>query len=153
MRKIAKPGYLLLLLFWVPLSVLSQTRVVSGKVINSLGEPVPLATIQQKGTSKFITADGTGHFSITVAGTSPILVISSTGFAKQEVAITDATSYDVQLKESGTLNEVVVSTAFGIRQKKKALGYSVQEIGAAQLSQGRQNDFISALQGKVNNVN
>jgi len=153
MRKTVKLSCLLLLLFWVPLSVLSQTRVVSGKVINSLGEPVPLATIQQKGTSKFITADGTGHFSITVAGASPVLVISSTGYAKQEVVITDATSYDVQLKESGTMNEVVVSTAFGIRQKKKSLGYTVQEIGAAQLSQGRQNDFINALQGKVNNVN
>jgi len=153
MRKLTRLSCVMLLLCWAPLAVFSQKRVISGKVVNSSGEAVPLATVQQKGTSTFVTADGNGHFSIHVSGGSPVLVISSTGYQKQEVPVTDATSYDVQLQQSGTLNEVVVSTAFGIRQKKKALGYSVQEVGAAQLSQGRNNDFINALQGKVNNVN
>ena len=153
MRKLIQLGCFMLLLWGLPAYVFSQTRVVSGRVINSSGEAVPLATIQLKGTTKYVTADGTGHFSITISGASPVLVISSTGYQKVEIDVTAATSYDVTMKEAGTLNEVVVSTAFGIRQKKKALGYSVQEIGAAQLSQGRNNDFINALQGKVNNVN
>jgi hypothetical protein len=106
----------MLLLWWSPFAVFCQKRVISGKIANSAGEAVPLATVQQKGTSNFVTADGNGHFSIHVSGASPVLVISSTGYQKQEVPVTDATSYDVQLKEGGTLNEVVVSTAFGIRQ-------------------------------------
>jgi len=153
MRKQIELFCFMLFLWGIPAQVFSQTRVVSGKVINSSGEAIPLATVQQKGTSKFVAADGTGHFSISVSGESPVLVISSTGYQKIEVPVTAATSYDVTMKEAGTMNEVVVSTAFGIRQKKKALGYNVQEVGAAQLSQGRNNDFINALQGKVNNVN
>jgi len=153
MRKLIRLHCLAILLWWVPMSVFSQTRVVSGKINNAKGEAVPLATVLQKGTYKAVTADENGRFSISVTGASPVLVISSVGFQKQEVPVNAATSYDILLREAGTLNEVIVSTAFGIRQKKKILGYSVQEIGAPQLAQGRQNDFISALQGKVNNVN
>jgi len=152
MRKLIYLSCYVFLLCWVPSTIFCQTKIVSGKVINSKGEAVPLATIQQKGTSKFITAAETGQFSISVTGSSPVLVITSTGYERQELTVGVATSYDVVLKESGMMGEVVVSTAFGIRQKKKSLGYTVQEINAAQLSQGRENNFISALQGKVNNV-
>jgi len=153
MRKQHYLTCLLFLLGWIPSNVYSQTRIVSGKVTNAKGEAIPLATINQKGTSHFVTAAENGHFSINITGTSPILVFSSSGYQKQEITVGAETTYDIQLKESGTLGEVVVSTAFGIRQRKKALGYSVQEIGAARLSEGRENNFISALQGKVNNVN
>jgi len=153
MRKLSTLTFWAILLWGLPLPLFSQTRIVSGKITNSKGEAVPLATIQQKGTTKYVTAAETGRFTINLAGASPVLVITSSGYQPQELTIGDATSYDVQLKESGTLSDVVVSTALGIRQKKKTLGYNVQEVGAAQLAQGRQNDFITALQGKVNNVN
>ena len=144
-------GLIMGLLFMLPLSVLSQARLVSGTVTNSRGEPVPLASIQLKGTSTITTASETGRFSINVSGSDPVLVISSSGFTTQEVKIGNSDSYNVQLVETGTLSEVVV-TALGISRQKKALGYATQEVKAAELNRNRQPNILNALQGKVAGV-
>src|ERR1700733_2568011 len=107
MRKQIKLICFILLLWALPAHVFSQTRIVSGRVINSTGEAVPLATVQLKGTKTFVTADGAGHFSINVSGEAPVLLVSSTGYQQIEIPVTAATSYDITMKEAGTLNEVV----------------------------------------------
>ena len=114
-------GFIMGLLFMLPLSVLCQTRLISGTVSNSRGEPVPLASIQLKGTSIFAPASESGRFSINVSGDNPILVISSSGYTTQEIKIGTSDTYNIQLAETGILSEVVV-TALGISKEKKALG-------------------------------
>ena len=138
-------------LFMLPLSVLCQTRLISGTISNSRGEPVPLASIQVKGTTTFSTASETGKFTINVSGANPVLVISSSGFATQEVNIGSSDTYNIQLAETGTLSEVVV-TALGISKEKKALGYATQEVKASDLNRNRQPNLVNALQGKVAGV-
>ncbi|HEY0677818.1 MAG TPA: SusC/RagA family TonB-linked outer membrane protein [Chitinophagaceae bacterium] len=138
-------------LFILPLSVFSQTRVISGTVLTSTGEPVPGATIQIKGTSTFAVASETGQFSISVSGEKPVLIISAVGFATQEVGIGKSDSYKVTLTETGVLSEVVV-TALGISKEKKALGYATQEVKAVELNRNRQPNVLNALQGKVAGV-
>lgn len=153
MRKKRQTGLLFVLLLLMPTALLAQTRLISGTVTNSRNEAVPLATIQQKGSSNYASASETGQFTIRVSGDNPVLVISSAGYEAVEIAVGPAASYDVQLKSSGTMEEVVVTTAFGVKQRKKALGYSVQELSASQLDKGKENNFINALQGKVSGVN
>lgn len=132
----------------------SQTKTVTGSITNSRNEPVPLATIQQKGTSNFATSSETGQFIIKVTGANPVLIITSVGYSPIEVTVGSASNYSVQLNElSGTMQEVVVTTAFGLKQKKKSLGYNVQELSASQLDKGKENNFINGLQGKISNVN
>ena len=139
------------LLFMLPLSVLCQTRAVSGTVTNSRGEPVPLASIQLKGTTTITTASEAGRFTINVSGDNPVLVISSSGFATRELQIGTSDSYNVQLTETGTLSEVVV-TAMGISKEKKALGYATQEVKSNELNRNHQPNVLNALQGKVAGV-
>ncbi|NCU03865.1 MAG: SusC/RagA family TonB-linked outer membrane protein, partial [Chitinophagaceae bacterium] len=153
MRKKCFVRLMAMLLLLLPASVFAQSKLISGIITNSRNEPVPLATIQQKGSSNFTTASETGQFTIRVTGVNPVLVISSSGYTTQEVTIGAATSYEIQLVETGTLSEVIVTTAFGVKQKKKSLGYNVQELSAAQLDKGKENNFINALQGKVSGVN
>ncbi|RYY57730.1 MAG: SusC/RagA family TonB-linked outer membrane protein [Chitinophagaceae bacterium] len=148
--------HLLHLLFWLfalPLTLAAQTREVSGTITNSKGEPVPSATVQQKGTGNSVAASAQGRYSITVSGANIVLLISSAGFTSTEFPIGDAASYDFQLTESGSLSEVVVTGAFGVKQRKKTLGYNVQEVNSAELAKGKENSFINALQGKVSGVN
>ncbi|RYY62193.1 MAG: SusC/RagA family TonB-linked outer membrane protein [Chitinophagaceae bacterium] len=144
------------MLFWLlamPISLMAQTREVSGTITNSKGEPVPAATVQQKGTSTSVVANDQGRYSITVTGASVTLLVSSSGFTATEFPIGNAASYDIQLKESGSLSEVVVTAAFGVKQRKKTLGYNVQEVNSGELAKGKENSFINALQGKVSGVN
>ncbi len=128
--------------------VMGQSRSVSGTITNSRGEPVPLATVQQKGTSTFSSANESGQFTINVSGDNAILVITSVGYISKEVAIGTAASYDIILEESGALSEVVV-TALGITREKKALGYAAQEVKSEELNRNLQPNLVNALQGKV----
>jgi TonB-linked SusC/RagA family outer membrane protein len=137
----------------MPTLVFSQTRQVTGTVTDEKGTPLPFASVFQKGLSSGTTTDERGFFTISVSGTNPVLVFSYTGRQTQELPIGNANSYSVALQSSGLLSEVVVTTAFGVKQQKKTLGYNVQEVNSAELLKGRENSFVDALQGKVSGVN
>lgn len=105
------------LLIFLPMSVFSQTRVLTGTITNSTGNPVPYASIELKGTSSSTTATDNGKYSINVSGSNVILIVSSVGFTTREVNTGNTSTFDIQLQESGALSEVVV-TAFGIKKEK-----------------------------------
>lgn len=138
-------------LLLLPMSVLSQSRVLTGTITNSTGSPVPFATIEHKGTSSSTTAAETGRYSINVSGSNVVLVVSSAGYATREVNAGNASTFDIQLQESGSLSEVVV-TAFGIKKEKKSLGFTVQQVDSKELNINHQSNVVNALQGKVAGV-
>jgi TonB-linked SusC/RagA family outer membrane protein len=135
-------------LFVIPAIVFGQNRQISGTILNSRGEAVPSATVQQKGSSVFTTASEKGQFSITVTGDNPVLIISSSGYTAKELVIGNSDNYAVQMSETGTLSEVVV-TALGISKEKKALGFATQEVKSYELNRNHQSNMLNALQGKI----
>jgi len=141
----------MLLLFLVPTSVFAQTKTLVGKVVNGNGDPVPLATVQQKGTNNAVTSNDDGVFKITVTGRNPILVITSVNYEQQEINVGNKTSFNITMKQGGQLSEVVV-TALGITRQEKSLGYSAQSVGAKELTENHQSNLLNALQGKVAGV-
>ena len=62
---------------------------------------------------------------------------------------------NVKLEASAQqLNEVVVTTALGIKREKKSLGYATQELKAEDLKSGTSSgNFLNELSGKVAGVN
>lgn len=146
-------GILLLLL--LPSYLISQTRQITGKITDEKGDAVPGASIVVKGANAGVSADENGRYSIQTSGNNVTLVFSAVGRATREIKLGEATTYDVVLQPSVShdLNEVVVTAAFGFKQRKKTLGYNVQEVTSAELSKGRENNFINALQGKISGVN
>jgi TonB-dependent SusC/RagA subfamily outer membrane receptor len=146
-----KSTFLLLLVFTVPACVFSQSRQISGSVKNQNGQPIPLASVQQKGTKNGATANENGHFSISVSGNNPRLIISSVNYETKEISVGNQASFDIELKDAGSLSEVVV-TALGIKREKKALGYSSQEVKGDELIASKQSNVVNALRGKVAGV-
>ena len=144
----------LMFLVWItllssmPLTLLSQERTISGTIKDTKGDPVPLATVQQKGSSNAVTATETGLYTIKVSGSPVTLVFSSVNFETQEAVIGQANSVDIIMVASGSLSEVVV-TALGISRDKKALGYATQEVRSEELNRNLQSNVVNALQGKV----
>lgn len=144
----------IILLILIPTSLLAQTRQITGRVTDEKGSPIAQATILLKGSSAGVSAGDDGRFTIAMpASGSRILVVSAVGFKTKEIRLSDSSSYQVVLQNAGNLDEVVVTAAFGFKQKKKTLGYNVQEVNSAELSKGRENSFINAIQGKVSGVN
>jgi TonB-linked SusC/RagA family outer membrane protein len=146
-----------LLISWIvallsmPLLGISQARQISGKVSDEKGNPVALASISIKGTTKGVTADDNGNFTISVSEKNAVLEVSAAGFAKQEIRIGNADTYNITLSPAANLSEVVV-TALGITRQKRTLGYSAQEIKGEDISNTRQSNVVNALRGKVAGV-
>lgn len=139
------------IVFSLPLLVFSQSRQISGRITDSNGEAVPLASITVKGTSTGTAADVNGNFSITVPGSNTVLIISSVNFEPQEIRVGNRNKLDITLAGTNTLSEVAV-TAMGIKRTKRSLGYAAQEISGDALIQTRQTNIVNALRGQVAGV-
>lgn len=144
---------MLMLLFVLGSFVAFAQRTVSGRVTDAGGNGMPGVNVIVKGTSVGTTTDANGSYSINTGADATTLVFSFIGYTTQEVEIGNRTNVDLTLEEdTRQLNEVVV-TALGIEREKKALQYSVTEVGGENLTQARENSLANALAGRVAGVN
>ena len=124
---------------------------VTGRVVDSAGEPLIGATIMVEGTKEGAVTDIDGNFTINTTSKAK-LVISYVGYTTQTILVGDKTTIDVTLKEvANTMNEVVV-TALGIKRAEKALSYNVQSVGSNELTHNKDANFVNSLNGKVAGV-
>lgn len=145
---------LLLIFFLFNVAVVAaQNRTVTGTVTAATDKGIlPGVSVRVKESQAGTVTDATGRYSISVPANATTLVFSFVGFAPQEVAIDGRTSINVALAESNQqLGEVVV-TALGISRQEKSLGYAAQQIKGENLTMTRQQDFNTALAGKVSGV-
>ncbi len=133
--------------------VTAQTRSISGRVTDrQTGEGLPGVTVLLKGTTNGISTNSDGSYALSVPAEGGSLVFSSVGYISVERAIGTDNQLNVGLAtDTKQLSEVVV-TALGIEQQKKALGYSVSEVKAEELTQARQTNVVNSLAGKVAGV-
>jgi len=108
-RLLAIKASLALICVLFTLTTFSQSKTITGKILDDKGAPVIGASVTVKGSKSGSSSHPDGTFQITVPGTATTLVISSVGFASQEVSIADQTNVSVSLVPSqSSLNEVVV---------------------------------------------
>jgi len=131
---------------------MAQDRVVTGKVTDSKdGTPVIGATVQAKGTRTGTATKNDGTFSISVGSNVTTLVISSVGFATQEVSIEGKSSVEVSFVASGAnLNEVVV-TGYGTARRKDLTG-STASVREKDFNKGVYTAPDQLIQGKAAGV-
>ena len=137
----------LLLLF--SSTAISQSRTVTGKVTDSGNEPVPFASVLEKGTSNGVSADADGRFRINI--TKNTLVISATGFDTREVTAGAGELTVILQPSTSRMDEVIVSGVVGATDKKK-LTVSVTKVSSEQLNSVPAVSLASALTGKVAGV-
>lgn len=146
---------LLLILSGVMLSssLWAQTKTISGKVTNaSDGTSMSNVTVAIKGKSISTQTNSDGTFTIS-AEPGDILVFRALGSSESQKLVGNGNVINVALVgREETLDEVVV-TAMGIKKEKKALGYSVQEIGSNELMKNKSTNMINSLAGKIAGVN
>jgi len=125
-----------------------SNSVVTGKVTDEQGQPLPGVSIKVKGTGFGTTSDINGAFSIN-APDNATLVFSFLGYETQEVAVAGKTSVTIKLiPSSKSLNEVVV-TALGIKKEEKKLGYAVSVVNGDLLDKAKETNVAYSLEGRV----
>ena len=148
MRKSTLYGLLLCLVLCANGAI---AQSIKGRVLSASGAGLPGANVLVKGTNTGASTNADGSFTINAAPTDK-LVISYIGYVSQEVTVGNQTELAVTLAEDASqLGEVVV-TALGIEREKKALGYNIQELKGAELTQARPTNLVNALSGKIAGV-
>lgn len=133
------------------LTTFSQTKTITGKVTDDKGAPLQGATVTVKGTRNGASTGTDGTYNLTVPQGAKTLVISSVGYATQEINIGDQTSIDISLvSTSQNLNEVVV-VGYGTVRKKDLTG-SIATIQAKDFNKGTFTAPDQLIQGKVTGV-
>ena len=133
-------------LLCVSITVCAQSVKISGVVSDDMG-PAAGATVMVKGSQTGTVTDMDGRYTIN-AEKGDILVFSYVGTKPQERKV-DGNVIDVSLSSDvKNINELVV-TAIGIKQEKKKLGYTTQQVGGEEIAAAGNLNPGAALQGEV----
>ncbi len=128
----------------------NQNSTINGTITGTGGEPLPGATILEKGTSNGVVSDFDGNFTIRLSTDNPILTVSYIGYATKEVAA-NKNNLTIVLEESAASLDEVVIVGYG-SQKKSDLTGAVATVDSKDIEKYTYNDASQALQGRVAGV-
>lgn len=134
------------LYFTAALLAQNQARTVSGRITDESGKAIASASVSVRGTNIGTTTDADGNFKLNVPANANTLVVSSVGYAENQIAIGGKTTVSLQLKPEGRDMDEVVVVAYGT-QKKESLTGSIATIGAKQLENRLTTNITQALAG------
>lgn len=126
-----------------------QQKKITGKVLDSFGEPLPGASIQIDKSTRGVTTDMDGSFAIDANPTDK-LVFSFIGMENQTITVGNKSEFVVQLAEKSDLLDEVTVVAFA-KQKKESVIASVSTIKPAELKVPSSN-LTTAFAGRMAGV-
>lgn len=145
-------SFLVVAMLSIGSNLFAQNLKITGKVIDSKGEPVIGAYVLVEGTNTGTTTDVDGNYSIS-APTNAKLVFSSMGLTDKTESINGRTTINITLLDDTILLDDLVVTALGIKREKKALGYAVQDVKGGALLENRTSNIATSLSGKIAGMN
>ena len=125
----------------------AQSVKVTGTVTDKMGAVIG-ATIMVKNSSNGTVTDIDGRYSIEVPKNATLL-FSFVGYSTVEKEVGNNTVINVELSDDIQAIDEVVVTAIGIKQQKKKIGYTTQQINSEVLNATPSLNVGSALSGQV----
>ncbi len=142
----------LLILLCCSLSIYAQQVKVTGTVRDENGQPIPGATILEKGTQNGTTTTPNGTFSLTLKGSGNILVVTFVGYAPKELKVGDRTTFQVSMvPDAKALKDVVVIGYQEVSRRKNTA--SISSVKGDAIKDLPAPSFDMLLQGRVTGVN
>ena len=139
-------------LLFCSVSLMAQTRVIEGRVLNSNNAPMAGVTVNLKGTKTNVVTDANGAYQITVPADQTVtLKISFVGYQSADIQVKGNKAADVALNQKvNTLDDVVV-VGYGTSRKRDLTG-SVEKINIKELAKAPVRSFDEALAGRAAGV-
>ncbi|MBD0823970.1 SusC/RagA family TonB-linked outer membrane protein [Aestuariibaculum marinum] len=142
---------LFVLLMSFAFTMYAQEKQVSGTITDANdGVPLPGASVSVKGTSKGVSSDFDGNFTISV-GENDMLVISYVGYVSQEIPVAGKQSISVQLQSDQSALDEVVVVAYGT-QTRESVTSSITTVKSEELTDLTVSSPSAMLQGKAAGV-
>lgn len=128
----------------------AQNISISGSILSAKDQsPVAFANIIAEGARSGASSDLDGRFELQIPANTKNLIVSCMGFATDTIAFHGQANLKIELIPSMQQLDEFVVTALGISRKKKALGFSVQEVKGDDIQTARDPNMINSLSGKV----
>lgn len=133
-------------------SIWAQNVKVKGIITGPDGEAVVGANVLIKGTTKGVTADIDGRYTIE-APANAVLLIKALSYKDAEIQIKGRGTINIILQSDAImLNDAVITAEFGMKRVARAVGSSVQNVKASDVAESGRESFITALQGRVSGI-
>jgi len=127
---------------------------IKGRILDEKGRPLVGATIKVKGTSLAVISNNEGYFTLRNVSEQAVLLISFLGYEVKEINASAINNSAIKMELSvGKLQEVSVTTAYGIEKRTKELGYSVAKITGEEIGRANTGNILQGLIGKVSGMN
>lgn len=129
----------------------AQSDIVTGKVSDEQGQPLPGTNIVIKGTTTGTTTDGQGMYTLRLNSAQDVLVFSFVGYLPQEVPAGSQSVINVSLApDVHTMDEVVV-VGYGT-QKRESITGAISQVEGTELLKAPVGNLTSRLGGVVPGV-
>ncbi len=139
-----------LMLLLLGTQALAQTRTVSGKVTSADGA-MPGVSVVVTGTSKGVSTDAEGNYTLELGSSENSLTFSFLGMKTVTVEVGNRTTVDVVLEDDITALDEVVVVGYGEQRKADITG-AIVSVKGADISKQSSINPISSLQGRVAGV-
>ncbi len=120
---------------------------ITGRITGENGEALAGASVLEKGTSKGVSADNNGVFTLTVDNEAT-LVIKSLGYETQEIKVNNRSVIDVKLIAATKVMDEVVVIGYGTASKRDLTG-SIVKVAGKDVQDKPNTNPVASLQGKV----
>src|SRR5437016_3801436 len=127
----------------------AQEQVIKGRVKDDKS-PLPGVSVLVKGSQAGTLTDVNGNFNIS-APKGSTLVISSTGYAPQEIIVRNQTDITITLVSDAKALEGIVVIGYGTKRKQNLTG-AVSTVSPEVFQARPTTDVLTALQGEVPGV-
>ncbi|MDR2498199.1 MAG: SusC/RagA family TonB-linked outer membrane protein, partial [Tannerellaceae bacterium] len=124
----------------------SDRKTVSGKVVDTHGEPIIGANIVESGTTNGTTTDIDGNFSLEVASNA-LLTLTYIGYTQQELSVSNRTVFKLVMHENAQTLEEVVVVGYGVQKKKLVTGATIH-VSGEDVSKMNSTSVLGALQSQ-----
>lgn len=125
--------------------------MIRGKIIDNTGEPVPGVGVFVKGTTKGVSTDLDGNYSI-AASPGTVLTVSSLGYKETEVTVGRSSTINITLESDNELLSESVVVGYGVTKKANLTG-AVSVLKSESIKDRSALDVGHMLQGSVPGLN
>jgi hypothetical protein len=129
----------------------AQTTV-SGLVKDNAGKPLDGATVTEKNGKASTTTNAEGRFTLSIASSNGVLVISFVGMQSQDFPVSGRSNLEISMSAASSENlDDVVVIGYGAVKRRDLTG-SVYSIKNADLVRSTTFNPLEAMQGRVPGV-
>lgn len=142
--------YIFILLFLMPLVMVSQEFKMSGKVIDEFNIPLIGATVLELGTTNGVTTNFDGEFEISISSLQSSIEISYVGYVTQTIRADQAPITIHMATDISALDEVII-IGYG-ESKQRDLTGSVSTVSTDDIVSQPSSNIGDAIQGRAAGV-